>query len=115
MTPPDEEPVTEVELTTFQIDESPVTNSLFDEFIQDKGYSTASLWTPLGWEFIQANAIKVPNYWYDEVWSKDPNVPATGVGGKRWLLHVEQIRLFQQEKIHQSQHMQTMLLKASLV
>ncbi|MGW5238403.1 formylglycine-generating enzyme family protein [Monashia sp. NPDC004114] len=76
---PDEQPIREVYLDAFQIDRDPVSNRQFAEFIADGGYTTAPLWTPAGWEFVQANRITAPTYWEDPLWATDPDVPVTGV------------------------------------
>ncbi|ARQ72298.1 hypothetical protein CAG99_11780 [Streptomyces marincola] len=76
---PDEQPVADLTMTAFEIDRDPVTNGLFAQFIDDGGYRTASLWTPLGWEHIGAHSIVAPTYWNDPVWDADPDVPVTGV------------------------------------
>lgn len=76
---PDEQPVVEIELTGFEIDELPVTNSALADFIEDNGYRTPTLWTPAGWNFINRHNVEHPNYWDDPVWSSDPEVPVTGV------------------------------------
>ncbi len=76
---PDEQPVTMLEMDAFQIGRDPVTNGQFAQFIEDGGYEAASLWTPLGWDFVQTHGIVAPNYWDDDVWAEDPEVPVTGV------------------------------------
>lgn len=75
---PDEGPEREIELSPFYLDEYPVTNAQFAEFIDDKGYGQAHLWTPIGWEWLHREKIDRPNYWDDPVWSP-PEVPVTGV------------------------------------
>jgi formylglycine-generating enzyme required for sulfatase activity len=75
---PDEQPVHEVELSPFAMDEFPVTNALYAGFIEDGGYHQAPLWTPAGWAWRQAGDITRPNYWDDPVWSA-PEMPVTGV------------------------------------
>jgi iron(II)-dependent oxidoreductase len=75
---PDEQPVQEIELSPFYLDEYPVTNARFAEFIEDGGYRQAHLWTPAGWAWVRQEEITEPNYWQDPLWS-DPEVPVTGV------------------------------------
>jgi formylglycine-generating enzyme required for sulfatase activity len=74
---PDEQPPARVRMSAFLIDRRPVTNADFAAFVAD-GYRDASLWTPGGWDYIQANGITQPTYFDDPVWSA-PDVPVTGV------------------------------------
>jgi ergothioneine biosynthesis protein EgtB len=56
-----------------------VTNSEWREFIDDGGYTTASLWLSDGWSWVRQNGIEAPLYWYrDEAggWSRQ-----FGLGG----------------------------------
>ena len=75
---PDEQPEGTIALSEYQIDETPVTNRAFAEFIRDNGYRTPPLWTPAGWGFVQTHQLHQPNYWNDPLWSA-PYVPVTGV------------------------------------
>lgn len=75
---PDEQPVVDVELSEFLIDEVPVSNEMFAAFVEDGGYSDPAVWTAAGWSFVQEHGFKVPNYWDDPLWGA-PDVPVTGV------------------------------------
>ena len=75
---PDEQPVSKVQMSTFLIDRSPVTNRMFRAFMEAGGYQNPVYWTPMGWAYIQENAITQPTYWDDPVWN-GPDVPVTGV------------------------------------
>jgi len=75
---PDEQPEMKIEISPFYMDESPVTNRQYAEFIADGGYRSAHLWTPTGWAWLQQSGVDRPNYWDDPVWSA-PDVPVTGV------------------------------------
>lgn len=76
---PDEQPVGDVVLAAFEIDEVPVSNAMFAQFVAAGGYNTPTLWTPAGWEFVNQHQLQHPNYWHDPVWSSDADVPVTGV------------------------------------
>lgn len=75
---PDEQPEELISLSEFSMDQDPVTNVQFAEFIADGGYCRAALWTPKGWEYLERFDLREPNYWHDPVWNPDP-VPVTGV------------------------------------
>ncbi len=49
-----------------------VDNGSYMEFIEDKGYETASLWHDEGWTFVQKEGIQAPLYWtqLDGVWKQ---------------------------------------------
>ena len=55
-----------VYLGTFEISESLVSNQEYLEFIDDGGYDNFNLWHAEGWDFIQQNEIKAPEYWHQE-------------------------------------------------
>lgn len=75
---PDEEPMKYITISSFAIDTTPVTNHMFRNFIEAKGYQKSIYWTVEGWEFIQQIGASYPNYWYDDHWNQD-NHPVTGV------------------------------------
>lgn len=56
-------PPHEVELPPFRIDRAPVTNALFAEFIQDRGYRSRRLWTDEGWDWREQEGVFAPLYW----------------------------------------------------
>jgi iron(II)-dependent oxidoreductase len=56
-------PPLEVELPAFRIDRAPVTNGLFAEFVQDRGYRSRRLWTDEGWEWREREGVLAPLYW----------------------------------------------------
>ena len=49
-----------------------VTNAEWDEFIDDRGYETASLWLSDGWDWVQREEVAAPLYWCAE----DDNIPS---------------------------------------
>ncbi|MEC3656505.1 SUMF1/EgtB/PvdO family nonheme iron enzyme [Bacillus siamensis] len=75
---PDEQPIKQVSLSPFAIDKTPVTNKQFRVFVEHGGYDDPAFWLPKGWEYIQENEIKYPNYWYDNHFNQDDH-PVTGV------------------------------------
>jgi iron(II)-dependent oxidoreductase len=54
----------EVELPTFEIDRTPVTNRAYLEFVESGGYEKKELWDPEGWAWIQAENVSAPKHWY---------------------------------------------------
>jgi iron(II)-dependent oxidoreductase len=58
---PDEQPEGDVELSGYLIDETPVLNAAFAEFMRNGGYRKPPLWTPAGWAFVQAHQLANPN------------------------------------------------------
>jgi iron(II)-dependent oxidoreductase len=62
----------EVEVRPFSIDRTPVTNASFDEFVEDGGYRSESLWTREGWEWVQAEDATAPLHWVhgDDSWER---------------------------------------------
>ncbi len=63
---------------SFSITRYPVTNSQFALFIDDQGYQTRSLWSNVGWQWLQENKLKQPRYWRQSKWNAD-NQPVIGV------------------------------------
>lgn len=54
-----------------------VTNKAFGEFISGGGYTNQAYWTTAGWNFITANGITWPHFWYDLAIS--PDQPVVGL------------------------------------
>jgi ergothioneine biosynthesis protein EgtB len=50
-------------LNDYKIDEFPVTNQQFMEFMSDGGYETYKYWLSDGWEKVKANKWNSPMYW----------------------------------------------------
>ncbi|HEY7808596.1 MAG TPA: ergothioneine biosynthesis protein EgtB [Croceibacterium sp.] len=50
-------------LEPFALADRLVTNGEWDEFIADRGYSTASLWLSDGWAWVQREGVAAPLYW----------------------------------------------------
>lgn len=53
-----------VYLNRFEISDQLVTNLEYMEFIEDGGYQNFNLWHAEGWDYIQNNDIKAPEYWH---------------------------------------------------
>jgi ergothioneine biosynthesis protein EgtB len=53
-----------VYLQNFDISDQLVTNSEYIDFIENGGYENFNLWHADGWDFIQKNNIKAPEYWH---------------------------------------------------
>ncbi|MGZ4397508.1 MAG: ergothioneine biosynthesis protein EgtB [Gaiellaceae bacterium] len=61
-----ERPAHAVELETFLIDISPVTNGGFLAFVEAGGYEDPSYWDPLGWRFRLDEGLEHPLFWRRE-------------------------------------------------
>jgi len=59
-----EKGVHKVYLNKFEISRQLVTNGEYMEFIQDGGYTDFKYWHAEGWDWVKANQIKAPLYWY---------------------------------------------------
>ena len=73
-------------LEPFTLASTLVTNAEWQAFIEDGGYSTASLWLSDGWAWVQANGIATPDYWREsehftlQGWQpRDPQAPVTHI------------------------------------
>lgn len=58
-----EMPVHKVLLNDYYIDNAPVTNGDFLEFIKDGGYNNYKFWLSDGWEAVKRNKWQAPMYW----------------------------------------------------
>jgi len=58
-----EMPLHKVYLNDYLIDNTPVTNADFLEFINDGGYKNFRYWLSDGWETVKKNEWKAPLYW----------------------------------------------------
>ncbi|WP_284125937.1 ergothioneine biosynthesis protein EgtB [Parerythrobacter aestuarii] len=50
-------------LEPFALASTLVTNAEWQEFIDDRGYETASLWLSDGWAWVRQHGIAAPDYW----------------------------------------------------
>ena len=56
-------PEHKVYLNDYKMDEFPITNQQYMEFIEDGGYGTYKYWLSDGWEKVKANKWNSPMYW----------------------------------------------------
>ncbi|HXS62494.1 MAG TPA: ergothioneine biosynthesis protein EgtB [Streptosporangiaceae bacterium] len=61
-----ERPAHIVEVPSFYLDTTPVTNARYIEFIADGGYDDPRWWTPAGWEHRQRAGLSAPLFWRSE-------------------------------------------------
>jgi len=59
-------PEHKVYINDFQIENFPVTNAQYLEFIEDGGYDDFSFWLSDGWDAVKKNEWKAPMYWEKE-------------------------------------------------
>jgi iron(II)-dependent oxidoreductase len=58
-----ERPAHEVDVAPFRIDVYSVTNGDYLAFMRGGGYSTQSLWSDAGWQWLQEAKVESPKYW----------------------------------------------------
>ena len=58
-----ERPQHEVEIASFRIDLTPVSNADFLAFVDDGGYSRRELWSAAGWDVVQESKLSHPGQW----------------------------------------------------
>ena len=73
-----EKPQRTVELPTYWIGKTEVTNTQFRPFVAGDGYSNRAYWTDNGWAWRQQAKRIQPYYWADPHWNGD-NYPVVGV------------------------------------
>jgi iron(II)-dependent oxidoreductase len=61
-----ERPAHLVDVDSFYIDTTPVTNAAYAEFIADGGYADPRWWTAAGWEHRQRAGLTAPQFWQHE-------------------------------------------------
>ena len=66
-----ERPAHAVDVPSFWIDTTPVTNAAFIDFIEAGGYDEERWWTPAGWQHRQAAGLSAPLFW-----SRSPGTPS---------------------------------------
>ena len=81
-----EGPIHRTLLEPFALADSLITNHEWDEFIDDGGYETPSLWLSDGLAWVRENGITAPLYWRKgehfthQGWQpRDPNAPVTHI------------------------------------
>jgi gamma-glutamyl hercynylcysteine S-oxide synthase len=79
-----------VQVNTFKIARTPVTQAEFAAFVEDQGYHRRNLWTEAGWAWRERTAAQMPVYWqrgeggwlrrdFDRWLSLEPNRPVIHV------------------------------------
>ncbi|HKB30114.1 MAG TPA: ergothioneine biosynthesis protein EgtB [Streptosporangiaceae bacterium] len=58
-----ERPAHEVDVDSFYLDTTPVTNAAYAQFIADGGYHEPRWWSAAGWEHRQRTGLTAPLYW----------------------------------------------------
>ena len=58
-----ERPAHQVDVPSFYLDTTPVTNAAYIEFIADGGYAREQLWSPAGWAHRQKAGLVAPLFW----------------------------------------------------
>ena len=58
-----ERPAHELNVPSFYLDTTPVTNAEYAEFIADGGYAREQLWSPAGWAHRQKAGLTAPLFW----------------------------------------------------
>jgi iron(II)-dependent oxidoreductase len=61
-----ERPAHAVDVPSFYLDTTPVTNAAYQEFIADGGYEDPRWWSPAGWERRQRAGLTAPLFWRRE-------------------------------------------------
>jgi len=56
----------EVEIASFAISKTAVSNGQFKDFVEDNGYQRSALWTTEGWRWRTASGAEHPMYWRRE-------------------------------------------------
>ena len=62
-----ERPAHVVDVASFYLDTTPVTNASYQEFIAAGGYEEPRWWTPEGWEYRQRASLSAPLFWQRDV------------------------------------------------
>ncbi len=58
-----ERPAHQVDVPSFYLATTPVTNAAYIEFIADGGYAREQLWSPAGWAHSQKAGLVAPQFW----------------------------------------------------
>jgi iron(II)-dependent oxidoreductase len=58
-----ERPSHSIELASFWIDVTPVTNGAYRRFVEDGGYDDRALWSDAGWRWRQESQATAPKHW----------------------------------------------------
>jgi formylglycine-generating enzyme required for sulfatase activity len=86
----DEKPQHELELPTYWIGKTEVTNAQFRPFVEGDGYTNRDYWTDAGWNWREEESIDQPCLWEDAEWNT-PEQPVVciswyeAVAYARWI------------------------------
>jgi iron(II)-dependent oxidoreductase len=58
-----EKPAHTVTVAPFRISRAPVTNSEYQAFVEDGGYTRREFWSDEGWQWLTASELEAPLYW----------------------------------------------------
>jgi formylglycine-generating enzyme required for sulfatase activity len=75
---PQSRPAHTIELTTFAISQTAVTNEQFARFIAADGYLNTLFWSEMGWRWQQHKQARQPAFWDDPTFN-DPAQPVVSV------------------------------------
>ncbi len=73
-----EKPQHRLELPTYWIGKTPVTNAQFCPFVEGDGYHNLDYWTDAGWKWREEEQIVQPAYWQDSK-SNGDDYPVVGI------------------------------------
>jgi formylglycine-generating enzyme required for sulfatase activity len=73
-----EKPQHQLDLPTYWIGKTEVTNAQFRPFVEGDGYTNRAYWTEAGWQWREEENITQPAYWNDATWNGDAQ-PVVGV------------------------------------
>ncbi|NJP06778.1 MAG: SUMF1/EgtB/PvdO family nonheme iron enzyme [Chloroflexaceae bacterium] len=74
----DEKPQHTLELPTYYISQTPITNAQFRPFVEGDGYTNPNYWTTNGWQWRQNGKIIEPRLWNDPQWN-GADYPVVGI------------------------------------
>ena len=85
-----ERPRHRVWLESCEIAGALVSNAEFLDFMQDGGYSEPRLWQSKGWDWVQAQGVRAPLYWFehDGTWQEYTLAGAAPLDGGAPVMHV---------------------------
>jgi formylglycine-generating enzyme required for sulfatase activity len=66
-------------LPDYWIGKYPIKVSEYRSFVQNGGYKERRYWTHAGWAWKEARGRSEPDYWTDELWTKNEWLPVVGV------------------------------------